>query len=108
MHRFVDRLLKLNVNFDEELAIDIILHSLPSCYDQFHMTYHMNKEEVKLRKLQGILKTTESSLKGKNVVSLDGSSSSGTKGGSAAPSSIPKEAKCFYCHEKGHWKQSCP
>ena len=29
MQRYVDRLLKLNVNFDEELAIDIALHSLP-------------------------------------------------------------------------------
>ena len=35
MQRYVDRLLKLNVNFDEELAIDVILHSLPPCYDQF-------------------------------------------------------------------------
>ena len=28
IQRFVDRLLKLNVNFPEELQIDIILHSL--------------------------------------------------------------------------------
>ena len=60
--------MKLNVNFDEELAIDIILHSLPSCYDQFRMTYHMNKEEVTLSKIQGLWRTTESSLKGNNVV----------------------------------------
>ena len=33
MQRYVDRLLKLNVNFDEELAIDIILYSLPPCYN---------------------------------------------------------------------------
>ena len=33
MQCYVDRLLKLNVNFNEELAIDIVLHSLPSCYD---------------------------------------------------------------------------
>ena len=68
MQRYVDRLLKLNVNFPEELAIDIILHSLPSCYDQFRMTYHMDKEEVTLSKLQGLLKTAESGLKGKSVV----------------------------------------
>ena len=35
MQRYEDRLLKLNVNFDEELAIDIIVHSLPFCYEQF-------------------------------------------------------------------------
>ena len=68
MQRYVDRLLKLNVNFSEELAIGIILHSLPSCYDQFRMTYQMNKEEVTLSKLQGLLKTAESGLKGNSVV----------------------------------------
>ena len=31
MQRYADHLLKLNVNFDEELAINIILHSLPPC-----------------------------------------------------------------------------
>ncbi|KAL7611006.1 hypothetical protein Lser_V15G13097 [Lactuca serriola] len=135
MQRYVDRLLKLNVNFPEKLAIDIILHSLLSCYDQFHM----NKEEVTLSKLQGLLKTAESGLKGKSVVttptpnsalvlairkgkgkkrktpsngtkgkSLDGSSLSGTKKGSITPSSDPKEVECFYCHEKSHWKWNCP
>ena len=139
MQRYVDRLLKLNVNFPEDLAIDIILHSLPSCYDQFRMTYHMNKEEVTLSKLQGLLKTAESGLKGKSVAitptpnstpvlaigksrwrkrkrsskgtkarTLDGSSSSGTKKGFITPSSDPKEAECFYCHEKAHWKRNCP
>nr|GEW29462.1 hypothetical protein [Tanacetum cinerariifolium] len=24
------------------------------------------------------------------------------------PTSDPKEAVCFYCNEKGHWKRSCP
>ncbi|CAH1436469.1 unnamed protein product [Lactuca virosa] len=70
MQRYVDHLLKLNVNFPEELAIDIILHSLPSCYDQFRMTYHMNKVEVTLSKLQGLLKTAETGLKGKLVVTI--------------------------------------
>ena len=27
MQRYVDRFLNINVNFDEELAIDIVLHS---------------------------------------------------------------------------------
>ena len=67
MQRYVDRLRKLNVNFGEDLAIDIVLHSLPSCYNQFRMTYHMNKEEVTLSKLQGLLRTAESNLKDKSV-----------------------------------------
>ena len=24
------------------------------------------------------------------------------------PSADPKEAECFYCHEKAHWKWNCP
>ncbi|KAL7597476.1 hypothetical protein Lser_V15G30016 [Lactuca serriola] len=140
MQRYVDRLLKLNVNFDEESAIDIILHSLPPCYNQFRMTYHMNKEEVTLSKLQGLLRTAESNLKDKSIASTptptaapilaigqgrgkkrkapskshhkgksqDGTSSSGTKVGSAKPNSNPKEAECHHCHKIAHWKRSCP
>ncbi|KAL7585481.1 hypothetical protein Lser_V15G45906 [Lactuca serriola] len=62
MQRFVDRLLKLNVYFNKELAIDIILYTFPPCYDQFRLSYYMNKEEVTLRKLQGLLRTAESNL----------------------------------------------
>lgn len=61
MQRYVNRLLKLNVKFDEVTAIDIILQSLPPCYNQFSMTYHMNKEEVTLSNLQGLLRTAERS-----------------------------------------------
>ena len=82
----------------------------------------MNTEEVTLSKLQGLLRTTRSSLKGKSITSTpittapvlaigkgkeknrkapsmshkgkshDGTSSSGTKAGPAAPSSNPKDA----------------
>ena len=69
MQRYVNCLLKLNVNFDGELAIDINLHSLPPCFNQFHMTYHMNKEVVSLSKLQGLLRTAESNLKDKSIAS---------------------------------------
>ena len=37
MQRYVDRLLKLNVNLYEELAIDIILHSLHPFYEHFKL-----------------------------------------------------------------------
>ena len=130
----------MNVNFDEELKIDIILHSLPPCYNQFHMTYHINKEAVTFSKLHGLLRTDESNIKDKYVASThtpaatpvlaigqgkgkkrkapskshhkrksqDGTSSSGTKVGSAKPNSNPKEAECHHCHKIGHWKKSCP
>ena len=48
MKRYVDRLIKKYVNFDEELAIDILLNSFPSCYDQFILTYHLKNNETTL------------------------------------------------------------
>ncbi|KAL7586076.1 hypothetical protein Lser_V15G41331 [Lactuca serriola] len=105
------------------------------------MTYHLSKEEVALSKLQGVLRTAKSRLKGKVVESTstvvapvlaigkgkgkkqkapskknlkgkshDGSSSSGSKGknNSAPPASNPKDAMCFYCQDRWHWKRSYP
>ena len=69
MQRYVERLVKLNVKFDEELAIDIVLHSLGSCYDQFIMTYNLNNQETTLAQLQNLLRTAESGTKGKGVAS---------------------------------------
>ena len=92
----------------------------------------MNKDEVTLSKLQGLLRAAETGLKGKVVASTptsvahvlaigqgngkkrkapskshkgkshDGSSSSGTKSGFVAPSTNPKDAEFFYCHDKEH------
>ena len=120
------------IYLEDELNIIYLTPSDP-------MTYHMNKEEVTLSKLQGLLKTAETGLKRKSVAitptqnstpvlaigksrgkkrkssskgtkarTLDGSSSSGTKKGFVTPSFDPKEAECFYCHEKSHWKRNCP
>ena len=69
MQRYVDRLVKLNVNFDEELAVDIVLNSLPSCYDQFILTYHMNNSETSLSQLHNLLRTAEAGMKGKSIPS---------------------------------------
>nr|KAJ0210427.1 hypothetical protein LSAT_V11C400177580 [Lactuca sativa] len=47
---------------------------------------------------------SKSNHKGK---SQDGTSSSGTKVGSAKPNSNPKGVECHHCHRIGHWKRSC-
>ncbi|XP_052619679.1 uncharacterized protein LOC128126023 [Lactuca sativa] len=126
MQRYVDRLLKLNVNFDEDLVIDIVLHSLPPFYDQFKMTYHLSKNGLKGKAVEFTLPTTVAPVmaigqgKGKKrkappkqrwkEKSHDGSSSSGPKGktSSVPLASYPKEATCVYYQDKGHWKRSCP
>ena len=69
MQWYVECLLKLNVNFDVVLAIDIVLHSFPNCYDQFILSYHLNNQETKLAQLQNLLQTTKIGMKGKIVAS---------------------------------------
>ncbi|XP_023734538.1 uncharacterized protein LOC111882400 [Lactuca sativa] len=69
MQRYVDRLIKLNVNYDEELAIDIVLNSLPSSYDQFILTYHLNENETTLSQFHNLLQIVEARMKGKGVAS---------------------------------------
>ena len=122
---------------DDEFAIDIVLNSLPSSYDQFILTYHLNNTKTTLAELHNSLLTAEAGMKGKGTSLGSGStavlaigqgkrkkrkgptkqnwkgkaqaSGSKAKFGSDTPHvSNPKEADCFYCHEKGHWKRSCP
>ena len=64
--RYVERLVSLNVHFDEELAIDMVLNSLPSCYDQFILAYNLNNTETTLAQLHNLLHTAKSRMKGKN------------------------------------------
>jgi hypothetical protein len=132
MQRYVDRLVRLNVHIDEELAIDIVLNSLPSCYDQFILTYHLNNSETTLSQLHNLLRTAETGMKGKSdapapanttVLAIGQGKGKKRKGppkqnwkgkshvktsSDVTPVSDPKEATCFYCNDKGHWKRSCP
>ena len=66
MQRYLERLVRINVHFDEELAIDMVLNSLPSCYDQFILAYHLNNTKTTLAQLHNLLQTDELGMKGKN------------------------------------------
>ena len=48
VQRYVDHLVRLNVHFDEALAIDMVLNYLPCYYDQFMLAYHWNNTETTL------------------------------------------------------------
>ena len=41
----------------------MVLNSLPTSYDQFVLTYHLNNTEMITNQLCNLLKTTESGLK---------------------------------------------
>ncbi|GKB15479.1 hypothetical protein Tco_0849402 [Tanacetum coccineum] len=80
-----DRLESLNMVFDAELSINIILSGLPADYNQFVLSYQMNKKETSIMELHSLLQTAEQRIKKSDVPST-----------SAAPVLT------------GHWKHSCP
>ncbi|KAI3740135.1 hypothetical protein L2E82_30556 [Cichorium intybus] len=138
MQGYVERLRKLAMPVPEELAVDIVLNSLPSSYDQFRLAYHLNNNQANLTELHRMLRVAEDGMKGKGVPSVNqpvlaigsgkgkkrkgppkqnrrekvqvGLSSNGSRTKSSHIPCVanPDEANCFYCKEKGHWKRSCP
>ncbi|KAI3499715.1 hypothetical protein L1887_35524 [Cichorium endivia] len=119
MQGYVERLRKLEMPVHEDLAVDIVLNSLPNSYDQFTLAYHLNNSQATLAELHRMLCTAEEGMKGKKRKGPPkqnwrekvhvGSSSSNPrpKASGIAHNANPKEADCFYCKEKGHWKRSC-
>ncbi|KAI3778460.1 hypothetical protein L2E82_07787 [Cichorium intybus] len=138
MQGYMERLRKLEMPVHEDLAVDIVLNSLPSSYDQFTLAYHLNNSQATLAELHRMLRTAEDGMKGKSIPAANevvlaitggkgkkrksphkqnwrekvhvGSSSSGTKPKTSGipHNANPKEAECFYCKARGHWKRSCP
>ena len=51
MQRYIEHLVKLNVDSDEEFSIGMVLNSLLSCYDQFILTYHLTNTETILAQI---------------------------------------------------------
>nr|GEV68600.1 hypothetical protein [Tanacetum cinerariifolium] len=196
MKGYFDMMESLNMVFDAELSINMILSSLPADYNQFVLSYKKNRKETLIMELHSLLQTVEQGIKKIYVPSTSaafvltvghnakkrkyshsnwkgkaaqGKSDRGSKRkvkseiaptitprifqvnkvqvtgtfdgrllksyhykdlhalhfgillcntpgkhfdatlfGGVTPTSNPKEAVCFYCNTKGHWKQSCP
>lgn len=132
MQRHVERLEKLNVNFDKDLTIDMVLKSLTSSYNRFILTYHLNNTETMLIALQNLLQKDEAWMKSHSnssastpVMAIQKSKgkkskahlyskwkgkvhhgeSSGLKANpnfNTPPVAGPKEGMWFHCGKKGH------
>ena len=57
MYGYIERLQKLGYVMDNELYIDLTLHSLPSTFSHFVMNFNINKLEVTVLELCNMLKT---------------------------------------------------
>nr|GEV25497.1 hypothetical protein [Tanacetum cinerariifolium] len=65
MKGYFDRLESLNMVFNAELSINIILFGLPADYNQFVLSYQMNRKEtsIKLMITISLLQTAEQGIK---------------------------------------------
>ncbi|GKG05125.1 retrotransposon protein, putative, ty1-copia subclass [Tanacetum coccineum] len=98
--------------FDVELSINIIISGLPADYNQFVLSYQMNRKETSIIELYSLLQTAEktshSNWKGKAAKEKSDRGSKRKFESDITPTGDPKEAVCFYCNTNGHWKRSCP
>ena len=62
MKAYIDRIGNLNVDFPNELAIDMVLNSLSGAYKQFIVNFNMNNMEKTLMELHDMLKSAEVSM----------------------------------------------
>ncbi|KAL4280671.1 hypothetical protein GQ457_03G019500 [Hibiscus cannabinus] len=59
MMGYIQMLEKLGFALNDELAIDVVLQSLPDSFSQFILNFNMNETEKTLPQLQGMLRTAE-------------------------------------------------
>lgn len=69
----MERLERLNLNFGKELAIDIVLNSFPSSYDQFILTYYFYNTETRVIGLHSLFQTVEARMKNSHLNSTENS-----------------------------------
>ncbi|GJW09519.1 retrotransposon protein, putative, ty1-copia subclass [Tanacetum coccineum] len=119
MKGYFDRLESLNMVFDAELSINIILSSLPDDYNYLLQTAEQGIKKIDVTSTSAApvltvghntkkIKTSHSNWKGKVTKEKSSHGSKRKVVSEIAPTSDPKEAVCFYCNTKGHWKHSCP
>ncbi|XP_071694321.1 uncharacterized protein [Rutidosis leptorrhynchoides] len=133
MKSYIDQLERLGSSIGPELAIDLILNSLPKSYDQFILNYNMNNWEKFISELHLMLKTTEKNIPSKTSEFLmiregkikkpqakgRGKGKPKSQGNYKGKNFVSKDsvkkkekptkdATCFHCGKIGHWKRNYP
>ena len=134
MKSYLDQLERLGSPMPQELAVSLILNSLPKSYDSVVLNYNMHGMDKSVSELHIMLKTAERSIPKKTQPVLtirEGGIKKKTpqnpgknhppsgKGKAkqvvAKPAWKPKvkenpakDATCHHCGEVGHWRRNCP
>ena len=126
---YIEMLERLGSPLNADLAIDLILQSLPPRYKQFIMNFHMNNMEKILSELHSMLKIVEESIeqntnqvmivqkenkkrkrwtppKGKAKGKVPNEPSSSKQKPKVKSGPTPDD-ECFHCHAKGHCLRNC-
>ncbi|KAL4386050.1 hypothetical protein GQ457_09G016190 [Hibiscus cannabinus] len=123
MMGYIQTLEKLGFALNDELAIDVVLQSLPDSFSQFILNFNMNEIEKTLPQLLGMLRTAEGNMKKggsksvlmvreakerKKVAKSKGNGKTKPKGKEALKpkGGVSKDGKCFHCGKTGHWKET--
>ncbi|KAK8609939.1 hypothetical protein V6N13_093349 [Hibiscus sabdariffa] len=126
MMGYIQTLEKLGFALNDELAIDVVLQSLPDSFNQFILNFNMNEINKTLPQLLGMLRTAENNMKkggsksvlmvrkvkvkGKKVAKSKGIGKTKPKGKEALKpkGGVSKDGKCFHYGKPGHWRRNCP
>ena len=65
MKGYIEHLDRLGFPLSQELAIDVILNSLPDSYGKFFMNYNMNEMDKSISDMHTMLKIAEQNIKSK-------------------------------------------
>ncbi|KAK9025215.1 hypothetical protein V6N11_065111 [Hibiscus sabdariffa] len=115
MMGYIQTLEKLGFALNDELAVDVVLQSLPDSFNQFVLNFNMNEINKTLPQLLGMLRTAEGNMKkggsksilmvreakgkGKKVAKSKGTGKTKPKGKEALKpkGGVRKDGKCFHC-----------
>ena len=128
MMGMIDRLAALGHPIKKELAVDIVLRSLPERFNQFVLNFNMHQFDKSLSELHGMITNVDRDLKKTaktnttpSVLLVQNKKPFKKKGVKGKAPAMPKpkpsystkrgassDDKCHFCNGSGHWKRNCP
>nr|XP_009606827.1 uncharacterized protein LOC104101115 [Nicotiana tomentosiformis] len=123
MMSLLNELEVLGSNIDKDTQVEMILQTLPGCFQQFRLNYNMNRMDLSLAKLLNELQSADTIIKQQAplvALNFEVGCSSKLRGGQkkkkAQKSSVggatvgvkKAKGKFYHCNKPGYHKKQCP